>query len=704
MASAVAASDTNFSDVDWLVMRARSFPKTDPYSAKAWLITAKSLFPQSFVIQFEFYIVEKAAKNVDEAARILQDMLQNFSEEKSLWTEVQSILESLQREPQDQKHSFLADLFAAIPTATQCGMLAQVSKTIADVMERCHLLLVVMRKFPNLVPEHGIKLMETLVQEEIKSGVVNNPVNCYRKLLVCDVMPLVLEKGGHLEVNIFQLYLWLQRAIEFYVSYISQPAPGSTSAGETSAASDTENSRPSPIKSRSLSGLSEGEMQVPDPWGNLLKLLLLTGQRLNWDMEQNILSRSKEYQIASLQHQLTRAKASNPGETNKKQILHTGMVLFVYSMMHYVNHVQVDVTGAISHQPLVVLVEALSSLYAEKSSPPKSKKSKMEKSAPVIVPSPTINSSTSILQSFEMAVKCFELLNSTEELKYEFYQLCQKWRKETHTMMSYFQADMNIYQGNYGEAITHLQTLISTASGKTAMKLNLQLASCHFCLKQYSKACQLVLEQVDIILAQPGAPVPLCPISFSATSFGEEDTLDSEGSVTDCPSFMPGRRLKLIQCSGAEVLPFCLQFLTASLKTKMSTYQLTDSILAHMIILLQCDWPQQEALFNEIISTIQKQGTFTYNAFFYYVHQVDILEEFAFLDTPEGGKVNLDIMPISTKALAQQRTVTRGVNKGVKEDFKAALEKQVGRVPESSDVLIKRFFQDEREELLKSFV
>ena len=48
--------------------------------------------------------------------------------------------------------------------------------------------------------------------------------------------------------------------------------------------------------------------------------------------------------------------------------------------------------------------------------------------------------------------------------------------------------------------------------------------------------------------------------------------------------------------------------------------------------------------------------------------------------------------------------MTRGVNKGVKEDFKAALEKQVGRVLESSDILIRRFLQDEREELLKSFV
>lgn len=33
--------------------------------------------------------------------------------------------------------------------------------------------------------------------------------------------------------------------------------------------------------------------------------------------------------------------------------------------------------------------------------------------------------------------------------------------------------------------------------------------------------------------------------------------------------------------------------------------------------------------------------------------EVDILEEFAFLETGVGGLVNLDIMPNSTKVLAQ---------------------------------------------------
>ncbi|KAI0219373.1 Integrator complex subunit 10 [Lamellibrachia satsuma] len=72
-----------------------------------------------------------------------------------------------------------------------------------------------------------------------------------------------------------------------------------------------------------------------------------------------------------------------------------------------------------------------------------------------------------------------------------------------------------------------------------------------------------------------------------------------------------------------------------------------------MIVLLQYDWPRYEDLFGDCLNKIRKQGSFTYNIFFNYVINIDILEEFAYLKTLEGGKVNLDILPISTKTLAQ---------------------------------------------------
>ena len=48
---ATAGTMDFLSDVDYMVMRARQYSKSDPHASKAWLITAKSLFPSSFVIQ-----------------------------------------------------------------------------------------------------------------------------------------------------------------------------------------------------------------------------------------------------------------------------------------------------------------------------------------------------------------------------------------------------------------------------------------------------------------------------------------------------------------------------------------------------------------------------------------------------------------------------------------------------------------------------
>ncbi len=43
---------------DWLVKKACCGAKSDPYAAKAWLLTARTLFPKSFPVQVSQYCVE----------------------------------------------------------------------------------------------------------------------------------------------------------------------------------------------------------------------------------------------------------------------------------------------------------------------------------------------------------------------------------------------------------------------------------------------------------------------------------------------------------------------------------------------------------------------------------------------------------------------------------------------------------------------
>ena len=50
----------------------------------------------------------------------------------------------------------------------------------------------------------------------------------------------------------------------------------------------------------------------------------------------------------------------------------------------------------------------------------------------------------------------------------------------------------------------------------------------------------------------------------------------------------------------------------------------------------------------------------------------------------------------------RQRTVTRGLNKGVREDFRAALERQVGQLKDPCSTIIRNFLMDEQHAILDS--
>lgn len=103
-----------------------------------------------------------------------------------------------------------------------------------------------------------------------------------------------------------------------------------------------------------------------------------------------------------------------------------------------------------------------------------------------------------------------------------------------------------------------------------------------------------------------------------------------------------------------------------------------DLSLGHVVVLLQHDWPQGEMLFLKAVEKICQQGSFQYENFFNYVtsilfcnhalandmiffcallpqmlvsisslflSDIDMLEEFAYLRTPEGGRIQLELLP-----------------------------------------------------------
>ena len=50
-------------------------------------------------------------------------------------------------------------------------------------------------------------------------------------------------------------------------------------------------------------------------------------------------------------------------------------------------------------------------------------------------------------------------------------------------------------------------------------------------------------------------------------------------------------------------------------------------------------------MFEEVVGAVRKQGGLCYPQFYTYVTTPDILEEFMYLGTKDGGNLHLDIIP-----------------------------------------------------------
>jgi integrator complex subunit 10 len=59
--------------------------------------------------------------------------------------------------------------------------------------------------------------------------------------------------------------------------------------------------------------------------------------------------------------------------------------------------------------------------------------------------------------------------------------------------------------------------------------------------------------------------------------------------------------------------------LRSLLQERVFSENCTDTALAHLIVLLQYDWPHEEELFMKIVELISQRQSLTYNMFFSYV-------------------------------------------------------------------------------------
>uniref|UniRef100_A0A3Q1CPS0 Integrator complex subunit 10 n=1 Tax=Amphiprion ocellaris TaxID=80972 RepID=A0A3Q1CPS0_AMPOC len=711
-------------DCEFLVKRARELVSDDPCAAKAWLITARTLYPTDFNIQYEMYIIE----------------LTVYLYQPIVWREISVITAALRSDSQDKHAQFLRGLFETLPGRVQCEMLLKATEQCFNTLEKAEMLLLLLKRFPESVVQHGVNLGETLLEAEASEN-VETPVNCFRKLFVCDVLPLVINNMDmRLPASLMQKYML--KAAEFYIGYVTRgPSPDVQIQSGTLK---------SPTVSRGsqryvIDGLSEKSSVVAEPWERLLDILGVVGARCEWQGDKgqrsyvDMLQRMKE---------LCRYLPGLEGDTRSRccsQVVICAALVLFRSAFLYVSAVQPALfhgVSALSSGPWI-LVEDLSSVYSDveldrggvKHAHKKRKLADgrektmssddeeglgKSRGRHILVNKMEMPSWSETLESFCTARESWDLLHSHDGLESEFKKICATWKTDSWLWFRIFLTDMIMYQGQYRKALSSLHQMAAvqqpqpgqqSPSGQTSLEHHralIQQASCHYALGEYRMACDKLLDVVS----------GLVPPNQELTKAPED-----QGRVKT--KSRKGNDLRLLPCTSKAVLPFCLQLMLACFKLRAFTDNRDDLSLGHVVVLLQYDWPQGEMLFLKAVDKICQQGSFQYENFFNYVTNIDMLEEFAYLRTPDGGRIQLELLPnqgmlinwhrdsaLSRSVgvflrsvqplLPQHHTVTRGITKGVKEDFRLAMERQVSRCGENLLNVLHRFCINEKIIIIQS--
>ncbi|XP_072898887.1 integrator complex subunit 10 isoform X1 [Hemitrygon akajei] len=728
-------------DCEFLVKKARDLVTDDPWAAKAWLITARTLYPTDFGIQYEMYMIERNAERTASAGRILYDMFVNFPDQPMVWREISVITAALRNDAQDKQTQFLRGLFETLPGRVQCEMLLKATEQCFNTLERAEMLLLLLRRFPESVVQHGVSLGETLLEAENMDD-QESPVNCFRKLFVCDVLPLIINNPEvRLPSNL--LYQYLHKAAEFYIGYVTRSPSLESQHQGTQDTADLKSPTKRNTQKYIIEGLTEKSSMIVEPWDRLFEILSIVAMRCEWQMDKanrscgEILHRMKD---------LCRYINNFDDEGHRKykhQVVYSTLLVFFKNAFQYVASIQPSLFQApspSSSQVPLILLDDLSNIYGDveiERSKHIHKRRKLgdarEKTLSsddeecsgkvrnrhILVNKIELPNSIDVLESFKIARESWELLHSQEALEKEVTRICMSWKTETWLWLRIFITDMIIYQGQYRKAINSLHQLgalqgvqqhVVSQGTLEQQRALIQMAACHFALGEYRMTCDKVLDV-------------MCSVVPCA-----QDVVKVQEEIPKVkPRFRRGLDLKLLPCTSKTMMPYCLQLMLACFKLRAFTDIRDDLALGHVIVLLQLDWPRGENLFLKAVDKICQQGSFQYENFFNYITNIDMLEEFAYLRTAEGGKIHLELLPNqglliknsspplgvlpqefklqpSSQTADRHHTITRGITKGVKEDFRLAMERQVSRCGENLMAVLHRFCISEKIILLQTLM
>eukprot|EP00795_Rhopilema_esculentum_P016332 gene16332-7722_t len=703
---------------EWLVDQSRdSVSKGDLYGAKSWLLTAKSLYPKAFAVQYEAFLMEKRSGKLNHCGRLFFEMIKTFPKEEILWRELKKLVQSqdLNVNELDVETKFLRDMSESLPMKYQRELLLRYADNQKDLIEKCRISLVVMKKFHGGTKQYGMKLAELLTQTE-KEDLSSTPLNIYRKMLVCDVLPVILKspevqvdspgtkhKGNVVYLEEKTLFHWLELSFEFFIAL---------------------NIHQSTLKYHNRGPASDGESTFdPDgdigqnPWQSLHEILLLFAAKCGWT---NVLKIKDKLDPSKSRSIRSKWKALNSIKDAKSPwgLFYSVLEVYLHTMIDYCSKMISPRKGQRdSNVAEYILLENLEHIgqtmnsQSTSSKPPKKKKKIEDGSATgsslefqVSIEDVNIQFSSmhpgqniDLSDTLQVAIDCRNFLKSSSVFEKEFTRLEQEWSMQEKSWFEIFQIDSLVFQ---------------------------------------KEASQMAINAI-----------------FTISKEGDYEYSSNENHSGVSKGSSDGRCLRVVLSSVHDVTGYCVDLLVLCVKDKLPDVDIRpdkdkigplyetrqDSTIGHLIVLLQYNWPKGEILFEQLAKTITTLGglklTRLFLSFFIFRRlktehfvdvcfsifflnkdgsagkwdgkldrrltlsraDIDILEEFAYLNTLE--KVQLELQETNLGD-ASRKTVTRGVNRENKEDFRSAIDSQISSDDQPLQSIILQFLRNEQQSLI----
>ncbi|XP_050421882.1 integrator complex subunit 10 [Adelges cooleyi] len=624
--------EVTIGDEEFMMAKAKSYLETDCFRCRSWLLTAKSMFPSNFSIHYECYEIEKNLRCVQRAARCFSSLLEDFPNEQILWKEIENFTPVLCMDTAclSEEQTFFREMFSALPLSIQQKLLSVCAERSEDTMEHCRLVLLLLNRFPQSSTELALKLMDTMIAAE-KHNQCHNVINCYRKILVCDLGPLLVSTNA---LNQKNLYKMLTKTTEFYITYAM--------GGHTT-----------------IPKLPETENCIKTPWEDLFASCERIGKKLSWELR-SVLSQSDRKKawkkVSSFAKKFV--IASNNSELSK-QLVFCGMILFVKHVYDYNQSLKSE-NGA-----EYLLVKVIKGPKVQINKPPSkqtvlSMATKLNESLIGIT-----DDSSEVLDNFKMAFNYWELLTNKEPMCTDYWKLSAQIKVDTY--IGQFLRDMEFYQGKY-------KNLFKYVPAEESIRRSLSLVSLSYCVQQFKKCVEHIFEVVKLL-----------------------ENLSLYGDVSSEIANPPEEReMYYIKIAKLPVLQYCTKIMVQILYNHLMNFSTASDLIGHLLVLSQIVWPSEIA--NDMYERISKLTVFTYPQFSDYITNIDIIEQFMAMFI-ENEKCVLNVFPCVANSLSP-RISTRGAGKGVKEEFRFAIKKQVSRWSEPIDETLILFFKKEKESLM----